>query len=39
MATSHCGGTKLDDEETEPVSTLKLYAPTVVQDIIIQIPV
>ena len=35
---SHCGVTTLDDEETEPVSTLELYAPTMAQDIIIKIP-
>ena len=34
-----CGITTLDDEETEPVSTLELYAPTMAQDIIIKIPV
>ena len=38
MAMSHCGVTTLDDEETEPVSTLELYAPTMAQDIIIKIP-
>ena len=38
MAMSHCGVTTLDDKETEPVSTLELYAPTMAQDIIIKIP-
>ena len=36
MATSHYGDTKLDDDETEPVSTLELYTPTVAQGIIIK---
>ena len=38
MAMSHCGVTTLDDEETEPVSTLELHAPTIAQDIIIKVP-
>ena len=37
MATSHCGGTTLD-EETEPVSTLELYAPTMVHTSLYKIP-
>ena len=28
MAMSHCGVTTLHEEETDPVSTLELYAPT-----------
>jgi len=36
VATSNCGGTAPDDEETEPV---KLYTPTMAQDTIIKIPV
>ena len=35
MATSNCGGTIPDDEETEPV---KLYTPTMAQDSFIKIP-
>ena len=36
---SHCGVTTLDDEETEPVSTLELHASTTAQDTILKIPV
>ena len=37
LYTSHCGGTTctIDDEETEPISTLELYAPTMAQDTVI----
>ena len=33
------GGTTLDDEETEPVTTLELHTPTMAQNTIIKIPV
>ena len=34
---SHCDVTTLDDEESEPVSTLELYTPPMAQDIIIKL--